>query len=218
MLIASSGAGYFVGTNISREVTTVSTMTYTTIVFRQTATFSSHVSPEGLQLQIRLNTTTLQQGGALTAQIVVMNTLNRNITLTPRYSSNSNISIWNMIDFLCGDAPYWGRGGLAGFALFHGHITPVNLSLAGNPLTLAPTVPISCAVFSRPTSVVILPFSDRVVAYSYSSGILPYPRQALINASTEYCVGVGGNGTTSCGHLTDSLFGYWDYSNSTSGP
>jgi hypothetical protein len=162
----------------------------------------------GLQLQIRMNTTMVRPGRALSVQIYPFNTLPENLTLTPHYSSDSNISKWNSYDFLCGNN--WAYG-LAGFALFRGHFSPANVSSAGSPLTPAPPVAIPCVVLLSPSTVVFLPYSNLVVGYyNFSSQPLGL-RRAELNVTTESCVALR-NGGSSCGQTNATLFGYWNSS------
>jgi hypothetical protein len=195
LVVGGLAAGYLAGVGNRQSVTSVTTVTHTVIVY------SSAVSPTGLQLELWFNSTSLPEGGGVTAQIHLVNTLARNATMTPVYSSNSTISEWGSYDFFCGSV-----GAYIGFALFSGHFTPANMSLAGNPLTLAPSVGIPCITESPPASLVWLPYSERVVAY-YNFGQPPMMKQAELNATTESCRNAGVS--TICGDLDDSLFGYW---------
>jgi hypothetical protein len=111
----------------------VQSTTYT--VGEQSATFYSNPSPDGLQLQIRLNSTEIQPGGALTGQVSLLNTLGTNVSLTPNFSANPNIIRWDYVDAICGLSPV---DHMFGYALFQGHYTPGNISEAGEPLMLAP--------------------------------------------------------------------------------
>jgi hypothetical protein len=207
VIIVSAGAGYLLGANNQRTTTSVSTVISTTTLYEGPLTFSSPISQSGLQLQIRLNSTTIQFGRAMMAQVLLLNTLPANLTLIPPYSSNSDISMWGGNDFLCGNVPIWSHGGLVGFALFKGHVSSANLSSAGNPLVLAPPVVIGCITELSPSSVVMLPSSDIAIGYFNSSSLGPDRRQVLTNASTGYCT-VQQNSAT-CGDLNGALFGYW---------
>src|SRR5437867_6128449 len=54
---------------------------------------SSGVSPEGLQLKMMVNSSRMQSTGAIRAQIEVVNTLNRNVTVS-ELVQNENVSRW----------------------------------------------------------------------------------------------------------------------------
>ena len=97
-------------------------------------TFYSGVSSQGLQLQIKLNSSVVAPGGALQAHILLVNTLSESVTLHPDFAANPNIDKWNWNDYLCGMSPVQHT---FGFALLQGHYTEANLSQAGAPLTLA---------------------------------------------------------------------------------
>jgi hypothetical protein len=95
----------------------------------------------GLQLQIELNGTTVRPGGALEARVELFNTLSQNLSLAVDRSSGPNFTEWDNSDFLCGDNPLFGQ---AGFAVYEGHYTSTNFSLAGNPLLLTPPLAFFC--------------------------------------------------------------------------
>jgi hypothetical protein len=203
LFLGGLGAGYLAGTSNLRTVTFVSTASITTTV---TSALTATVSPSGLQLQIVLNSTSIRQGGALRAQIVLLNTLAGNLTLAPDYSSNPDILKWNGYDFLCGINQLWG---LAGFALFSGLFSPENISSAGSPLSLAPQAAIPCVIWPRPVTVILLPYSDKTIAYYNESSPPPVPGRAELNATTEACVNQTG-GASLCGAVSTALFGYWN--------
>jgi len=208
-ILCAGSLGYFAG--ISRQTATlVSTKTSTTTVYERTSTYLSPISSPGLQLEITLNSTTIQYGGALSAKVALLNTLPANLTLTPNYSSI--ISNWEGNDFICGNAPDWGeKWALDGFAVFTGHFTAANVSSAGSQLILAPPVGFLCISRPNPHTVVMLPASDVAVAKYNVSGLPPESIQTLINASTLSCA-KNVQGGTSCGDLYGALFGYWDSS------
>jgi hypothetical protein len=201
-IIAGAGVGYFVGVNKG--------VTRTTTVYLRTSTYSSPVSSLGLELQITLNSTAIQYGGALAAKVALLNTLSENLSLAPRYSSV--LSSWEANDFLCGNSPDWGdKWAVDGFAVFSGHFTVANLSSAGSQLVLAPPVAIGCISRPNPNTLVMLPKSDVAVALYNLSSLPPEVTRTLINASTLSCA-PNGRGATACGDLDGALFGYWDFS------
>ena len=147
IIIGAGLAGYSVGltnqstrvttSTMSRTATSISTMTQ--IQFQtttETLTFTEEpstnyatVAPSGLQLQITLNTTTIPAGGALVAQVDLINTLNQNLSLTPNWSADTNISDWDYYDYLCGLSAVYHT---FSFALYRGYYTQGNLSDAGS--------------------------------------------------------------------------------------
>jgi hypothetical protein len=110
-------------------------------------TFYSAISSVGLQLQFELNTTVIQEGGALKAQVYLYNTLSQNLSLAPDLSANPNIVTWDGYDFLCGNSPVYD---VFGFALYQGHYAPTNVSQAGTPLQMTPPSPQLITLCGRP--------------------------------------------------------------------
>src|SRR2546427_7465365 len=64
------------------------------------ASFSSSVSPLGLQLRVAIDATAIGRYGTLRAQTEVVNTLDRNVSIALG-QVNANISAWNTYDFFC---------------------------------------------------------------------------------------------------------------------
>jgi hypothetical protein len=189
--------------------TATSTLTQTSV---STATLTSYstLTYTSLELHVRLNATTVAEGGAIAAQVSVFNPLGENITVVPSQLADVPIVTWNGYDFICNDNPAWS---LVGYALFQGYYTSANLSSAGAPLTLAPPVEPPCVTFSSPDQVVFLPNGSSAVAlYSTSSGA-PTLTDIAMNASTKYDTTTP-VGSTYVGVGT-SLLGYW---NMTGGP
>ena len=172
----------------------------------QSSTLYSATSPLGLRLQVQLNTSTFETGSGITAQIAVFNTLDQNLSLTPTYQANSTILTWNGHDFFCGNSGDPLRA-MVGYALFSGDYSAGNISLAGDPLQLAPPVGISCVTYETPDSVVFLPENDTIEypAPGNQGGIVD--RLALA-ASTESCENPT-PGTYYCG-ASKGLSGYWN--------
>ena len=79
-----------------------------------------------------LNSSSVRSHGAISARVEVLNTLDRNVTLSG-LAQNQNISEWSDDDYVC-DSP----STIVGFALFQGHFAAGNISAAGQPLQLAP--------------------------------------------------------------------------------
>lgn len=196
-------------------------------------TFYSGISSQGLQLQIKLNSSEVPQGGALQAHILLVNTLPESVTLQPNFAANPNIDSWNWDDYLCGASPVEHA---FGFALFQGHYTAANLSQAGAPLTFAPPVAIPCPNSAYGESYIqnveFAPNSDMATFSANSSNSAYFKPQTIrmqLNATTGKCTllpyqytetnTVGGVATAtsgtayslSCGsNGVDSLTGYWD--------
>ena len=195
-------------------------------------TFYSGVSSQGLQLQIKLNSSVVAPGGALQAHILLVNTLSESVTLHPDFAANPNIDSWNWDDYLCGGSPVEHT---FAFALLQGHYTAANLSQAGVPLTLAPPVAISCPNFAYGESYIqnveFTPNGDIATFSANASSSADFKPQTIrmqLNATTGYCTEspylytetqtVGGTTTVtsgteyslSCGsNGVDSLTGYW---------
>ena len=195
------------------------------------ATFYSGVSPQGLQLQIKLNASEVPPGGALQAHVLLVNTLSRSVTLHPNFA-NPNIDSWNWDDYLCGGSPV---EHIFGFALLQGHYTAANLSQAGTPLTLAPPVALSCPNFAYGESYIrnveFAPQSDMAIVSAnstFSNDFKPETIKMQLNATAGYCTEspyqytetqtVGGTTTVTSGteyslncgsNGVDSLTGYW---------
>src|ERR1700682_5515039 len=62
-----------------------------------TLAFVSGISPDGLQLEVALNSSSAQSHGAISAQVEVVNTLNRNVSIS-QLVQNQNITRWNNDD------------------------------------------------------------------------------------------------------------------------
>jgi hypothetical protein len=151
-----------------------------------------------------LNATTIRQGGALTAVITIFNLLAENLSVAPDYSSNSTIGHWNENDFICDNSPIWS---LAGYALFQGHYSSENISSAGNPLELAPSVVLPYVFPFNPDLFVLLPDSSSAAGYFAVLSANPILANLTTNARTESCTAT--LSTSEC-PVGDSLFGYWN--------
>ena len=148
-------------------------------------TFDSAIV-SGLQVQVKLNATTIPQGGALAAQVSLFNTLDQNLSLSRNSSLNAAINNWDYYDFECG---YSAVGELFAYALFSGHYAAENISLASGPLQLVPNIAAPCFASPFADGIVLLPNSDNGVL-SFISGqvgrvgaLIPI----LMNATNEYC-------------------------------
>jgi hypothetical protein len=93
-------------------------------------TFSSGATPDGLQLELTLNATTMSFDGAITGQMRVVNTLDQNVTVPVVQSQN--LTTWSSYTDVCPS------GYFMGYAVFPGHFTAGNISSAGPPLEMVP--------------------------------------------------------------------------------
>lgn len=205
LVAANLGIGYL-AENPSRQ-TTASTstsqqaMVSTSIEAKSTSSSAavSTVSSSGLELRMELNATAMEPGQTLAANVTLFNTLDESLSLPLSAQANltSQITTWNNDDFACG------IGGLAsyvaGFALFRGHVSADNLSLAPDPLQLATVVQLCdvSLVFSQDESILFLPHSD--------DGSMP--------KSDPFVSHTALNVTTSCYQACShdsGLYGYWN--------
>ena len=189
-------------TNYSTSMTTLSPNTSQNPTTR--TNYSTVLS--GLRLQVTLNTTTMPRGGAVTAQISLFNTLDRNLSLAVIPSANSTLVNWGNYDFICGGELFGSFTTTLGYALLSGHYTPANFSLASTPLQLAPSVGMSCAHWPSPERIVFPPHSDN--SLFFGPGMNGTPEQARVNATTEYCT-TSDRSTAHCG-AGEAISGYWD--------
>lgn len=202
-----------VTTSAQTKATTTPTVN-TTILPDGALALSSEVSPEGLQLRITLNSSSVSSHGALAARIDLVNTLDENVSAAvPALNQSSNYCKWNQQDQICGENP---SGLLVDFAVFKGHISAGDISKAGQQLRLAPPFYPPCAAGASFNSVTLLPHGD-LTNYSNVNYSQPPPRssyvvKAEVNATTYYCTGsgLGGHGgEIDCGN-TSGLVGYWN--------
>jgi hypothetical protein len=188
--------------NQVRTITTTYTSTMT-IPEGGPSVYSSGVSSNGLQLMVKLNSSSIQSHGEVAVQIELLNMLSHNNSLVVK--TNQNISDWNEEDFFCGENP---SHSLVGFALFKGHFSAENISTAESPLQLAAPVAIPCPISLNVNSATFLPNSDRTVSLSYYGQTQepPYPVTAEVNATTGYCI--GSPSSISCSE-SSGVLGYW---------
>jgi hypothetical protein len=236
VLVVAAGVSvaYVLGTQpgSTNSASTRSTSTSSSTGSGETSTFYSQVSPAGLQLQIRLNTTEMPQDSGLIAQVSLFNTLSTNLSLTPNFSADAGIVNWDSYDSLCGLTSV---DGIFGFALFQGHYAAGNLSQAGAPMLLTPPVAsASCPnKFGDEAYIQNVQFApESVVATmsansSFSNVFKTQSTEMQVNATTGVCTtspyAVSGYGsedgvTTTfsgtelawgCGTSTGALSGYW---------
>lgn len=196
------------------------------------ATFYSSVSPQGLQLEITLNTTAVSRGEPIQAKVSLVNTLARSVSLQVNPSAYAAIDSWDRSESACGLSQV---AHVFGFALFEGHYVSSNVSEAGQPVMLAPPVGVFCPnpYYSQSyvQNVEFSPRSDTATLSandSYSSDFKPQTLMMQLDAFTGGCststyevVGgteVSGGTTSTYGHSThltyscgggSALDGYW---------
>ena len=170
--------------------------------------FNSGTTPEGLQLRISSNSTSIKPHGAIAAKIQLANTLSRNVSIS-NIQQNQNVTKWNDSDYICGfDTGF----GIFGFALFKGHITASNISSAGAPLVLHPPIYPPCAMIPGAHSVTFLPNGTSAIVTASGQ---PSPAIMELNATTTYCTGPGA-GQVNC-PISAGLVGYWNSSVAANG-
>jgi hypothetical protein len=161
---AGIAASSYFGT--ARTTTITSTVTETTIsnvtVDRGPFLYASGVSAQGLQLQVAMNSSSIQSHGEVAVQIELLNTLSQNVSLT--VVTNANISGWNEEDFFCSQNP---SQSLVGFALFKGYYSSENISAAESPLQLAAPVAVPCSFSLGLNGTTFLPNSDKTMSSGY---------------------------------------------------
>jgi hypothetical protein len=168
--------------------------------------FASGVSPEGLQLKVLLNSARMQTGGAIGGQAEVVNALNQNVSVSKFVQENENVTRWGNYISIC---PYeW----FVGYAVFEGRFTSSNISVAGDPLRLAPPMISQCGAVGGPPPFTFLPNGGRAFE---SNGVRI---QTEINATTLFCnTTFRGSGGFSCAWAMPGLVGYWNYSSPNGG-
>ena len=192
-------------TTTTATTTSTTWMTYTSVdtlrVNSWPLVYVSDVSPDGLQLTVRLNSSVLQPRGDVGAEVLLTNVLNRNVSLA--VVPDQNLSQWSSLDYLCGAGnPF------LGFALFAGHYSVSNISAAGQPLQVGVPAGIPCV--SPPlmgvNSTTFLPDSDLTVFYT-PVGRATINATAEVSPATTYCAYAQGLGSCPLG---SGLFGYWN--------
>jgi len=166
-------------------------------------------SRSGLELNLDLNSTLIGQGGAVGAQVYLINTLDTNLSLTPDSANSTTIRDWASYDHFCDG---YGQIPELGYALFQGDYAQGNLSQAGSPMRLAPFVELPCAMWTNPTSVTFFPHNDTAEVYG-TGGATGEVVSMMVPVTSESCYPNSLGGTV-CGSSTAGLYGYW----STSAP
>ena len=214
-------------TQSATENVTIVSMFTSSVTQTDTSTLTTTVTPivpkAGLQLEVNLNTTTIQYGSGLLASIQLFNPLPTSLSLSISYSNDQDILAWNSNDFLCSLTPVYD---LFGFALYQGYYTSSNISKATTPLLLTPEPDIGCPTTYQPNiSQITFPPENNSASVSKVSGSL---LSMEIDATTEGChetqggavtIVTSANGTLttqtttglggfSCGQGS-SLSGYW---------
>jgi hypothetical protein len=219
-LVAIELNNFFAPPGATSSATSVTLSTSTTDLsstnYQTPTSLSSGVSPDGLELMLTLNSSSVRSHGAISAQIEVVNTLNRNVSAGKIPDSHQTAGIFNKLDmedlnyydFTCGTNPTYF---LSDFALLKGHYTAGNVSSAGGPLQLKTTfIPPCPGFFVGETAVTFLPNGDQAVATFYGLNQPPVLVTVALNATTFYCVPKAGlEPPGNCG-AGDGLVGYWN--------
>jgi hypothetical protein len=146
----------------------------------------------------------LGSGGTIATAITLFNPIGHNLSLIPSVWENSTLAEWNNYDSFSGSTPLIS---MLGYALFQGHYSAGNISLAGNPLRLAPFVNVDEISYSIPKIITFLPNSDKAEMY------LPIAAKGILDsitttASTQSCL-ITFPETYECKGDT-GLSGYWN--------
>lgn len=229
-VLAGASLGRVTTSTVPKTVTSTATSTTSTTITAAASSigvsggpslYVSGVSPTGIELEMALNTSSIQSHGALIAEIEVVNTLDRNVSLSmPPWSANQTIYVWSGYDQICNENP---SDFVASFEVLQGHFTAANISAAGTPLREAAPFYPPCPGGAWPGGVTLLPNSDLTnytdINYSVGPPRPSYTVKAEVNATSYYCSGSGvsGNGgEVDCGN-TPGLVGYWNTSISVNG-
>lgn len=198
-IIAAAFSGYAVGslsqgttqtiyTNIQSVTPTATFVSFVTESVTQTVTstlttaVTPSISQAGLQLEVNLNTTAIQYGSDLMANVELFNPLPTSLSLSVSYSNDQNIVAWNSKDFLCSLTPVYD---LFGFALYQGYYTSGNISQGATPLLLTPQPEISCPTTYQPniSRITFPPENNSASVSKVSSSLLSME----VDATTEGC-------------------------------
>jgi len=162
--------------------------------------FTSAVASNGLQLKVVLNATSVRSAGAISGYVTVVNTSNQSVTISPPTQS-PNLTYWSDYISICGVTGFMG-----GYALFQGHFTSENISSAGNPLRLWPSLPASCPGGNNPGTVTFLPGLGGVGKAIDPAHPLDLIRDQL-NITSYVCTST--NSSFCSSYSLPGLVGYW---------
>ena len=193
------------------------------------ATTTASSNTGGLSLQISMNETGFPAGGALSAVVRLVNTLNRSLSPTVGPSpEGSTLNQWAGNASLCGLA-FTGVFGAFGYAVFNGTYDADNFRQATTPLLIGVPVATSCPsvppypgllqqiVFKPKSQVTAATYDDRLFTRSMQLNITTGGCSATtytVIGGTEYfnsttsTYGRSVNLTVGCG-MGSSLDGYW---------
>ncbi len=184
--------------------------------------FNSTVSPDGLQVEVALNMTSVLVAKGLSAQVFLTNTLPTNVSLSANLTADSALEALSA-------SPCEGAGllGLLNVGLYQGHYTAANFSQEAVPLFLFPWFLISCPnpfyyVHPYIQSVKFAPNSHEVTLSGQPTDmrmglgtgnctLVPYksgPSTIIVNGSTTTSSG-GTQLDLACGGPGEGLTGYW---------
>jgi hypothetical protein len=167
--------------------------------------FASPVAPDGLQLKMVLNATSMRPDGAIFGNVTVVNTSDQNATVQTQQSQN--ITTWDYYNDNC----MWEY--FVGYAVFSGHYAAGNISSAGTPLELVPrTATAACpgGPFSGP--ITFLPSGsgqEKSGMFFYPASPHDGPFPDLINVTTSVCKDTESL-VAGCLSSYPGLVGYWN--------
>lgn len=168
--------------------------------------FVSPILPNGLQLRLVLSATTMNLGGEITGQVIVVNTSDQNVTV-PVLPGSQNITAWSNYINVC-PSDYF-----LGYAVFPGHLTSGNISSAGTPLEIVPSdTGTICPPPQTPIQITFLPGKVQTRANETFYGI-PLVSSLVpdrLNVSTTFSNVEESEYSMICGCPTPGLVGYWN--------
>ncbi len=167
--------------------------------------FSSGVSPDGLQLEMALNSTAMRVNGSIGGHVSVVNTLGTDVTVVVPEPSQK-MSDWSRYTNICPTSNF------EGYAVFIGRYSADNISLAGEPLTLVPPMILNCVIpYYVPGPLTFSPHggpSGQTVVYAQSPSSTKEDRLLI---TTLFCnTTESGPQSFSCSWASPGLVGYWE--------
>lgn len=164
LLVVGTLVAYtYTGTSGKSETSLSSTGSSTSVTSNQLTFFNSSISPDGLQIEVALNTTSLREGRGLSAEVFLTNTLARNVSLATNFTVPDQALVAMGRGYACDGA---GLLGILNSALYQGHYTATNFSQEAVPLLLEAPLSHGCPnpfYYVQPSSqnVEFAPSSDR---------------------------------------------------------
>jgi hypothetical protein len=175
----------------------------------QSVLYTSEDSPDGLQLEMVVNSTTMRVNGSISGDVAVVNTLATNVTVSVPGPSQ-NMSNWSDAINVCPSSDF------LGYAVFNGHFAADNVSLAGPPLVLVPPMILSCPIpYHVPGPLTFLPGGDPsgqtvVYAQSPSNTVGDQLPITTLFCNTTVDTTESGAQVFGCSWASPGLVGYWE--------